>query len=116
MASKDVVALAKRINDEFGIAVNPNRFYRTYAGYWDRAAGACTWIIYADNPATTVVGGFEPIRKYITKRNRLDISRRSVCEFELYAYAPNEVGYDRLGKDEITCNDGIVELVLGEEA
>ena len=115
MPSNDVIALAKRINDEFGIAVNPNRFYRTYVGYWQRAAGACTWVIYADAPATTLVGGFEPVRKYITKRNRLDISRRGVCGYELYVYAPNEVGYDRLEKDKSVCNDGIVTLCFDEE-
>lgn len=96
MASKEVLRLANRIYNEFGIPVDPEKFYRTYVGYLQRAAGACTWVMYCKDGCPTIVGGFEPIRKYICKRNRLDISERQFCGHELYAYAPGEPGYDKL--------------------
>lgn len=92
MASKDVVALANRIQDEFGIPVDPEQFYRTYVGKHQRAAGECTWVIYTEN-GLMVVGGFEPIRKYITKRNQLNISEQHFNGYELYATGPGEPGY-----------------------
>lgn len=73
MASKQVEALAKRIKDEFGLEADPERFYRTYAGWNERAHGCATWIIYLKGAAYGLIGGFEPIRKYIVKRNKLDI-------------------------------------------
>lgn len=97
MASKQVIALANRIRKEFGIPVDPERFYRTYAGYHQRAAGDCTWVIYCEGNNPAVVGGFEPIRKYVTKQNRLEIAKRHFFEYELYAYSPGEPGYDKLG-------------------
>lgn len=95
MASKDVIALANRIREEFGIPVEPEKFYRTYTGKHQRAAGECTWVIYAEGPCPVVVGGFEPIRKYITKRNQLAISERHFHGYALYATAPGEPGYIR---------------------
>lgn len=94
MASKQVIKLAERIQNEFNIPVDPERFYRTYAGYWQRAHGAYTWIMYFG--VVGMVGGCEPISKFVKKKNRLDISERHFNEFEIYAYSPDEVGYDRL--------------------
>lgn len=88
MASKQVIALAERIKAEFGIDADPERFLRTYAGHWQRAAGAYTWIMYYGKFG--VIGGCEPIRKYISKRNRLVISSRGFLEYEVYAYVPDE--------------------------
>lgn len=56
MASKQVSALAKRIREEFGIPVDPEKFCRTYVGYHQRAAGECTWVIYTG-------GGFPGLRR-----------------------------------------------------
>lgn len=97
MASKQVTALANRIQKEFGIPVDPEKFYRAYVGYHQRAAGACTWIMYCENNNPTIVCGFEPILKYTTKKNRLAISERHYHGYDLYAYSPGEPGYDELG-------------------
>ena len=110
MPSKDVVALAKRIRDEFGIDADPHKFHRTYAGYHQRAAGECTWVIYSSGLGLICVGGFEPIRTYVTKKNRLAISERHFNGFELYAICPGEPGYEAA---EPSCKDfvdGIVTL------
>lgn len=35
--------LAKRISEELNIEINPSSLKRTYAGYWQREAGAFVW-------------------------------------------------------------------------
>ena len=96
MVSKNVRRLANRIYNEFGIPVDPEKFHRTYVGCHQRAAGECTWVIYCKGNNPTVVGGFEPIRKYICSKNRLGIGERHFCGHELYVYVPGEPGYDNL--------------------
>lgn len=98
MPSKQVMALTQRIKDEFGIAIDPNTFRRTYAGHWLRAGGAFTWTINTIN-GLGCVGGFEPIKKYVTKKNKLSISCDGFNEFSLYAYTPNDVGYENIDKN-----------------
>lgn len=93
MASNSVKILAKRIKDEFNIDVDPEKFYRTYAGKHQRAAGECTWIMYTKGDYPLVVGGFEPVSKYIVKRNQLDISTERFRGYELYVTCPGEIGY-----------------------
>lgn len=93
MPSKDVIALAERIRREFGIPADPEQFYRIFVGKHQRAAGECTWVIYTDGETPCYVGGFEPIRKYIVKRNQLEISERRFNGYELYVTAPGEPGY-----------------------
>lgn len=110
MPSKEVFALAKRIRDEFGIDADPYKFHRTYAGYCQRAAGECTWVIYSSGVPTLCVGGFEPIRKYVTKKNRLAISQRHFGGFELYAICPGEPGYEDAEPSTDDFVDGIVTL------
>lgn len=101
MASKQVVVLANRIRKEFGIPVDPEKFYRTYVGKHQRAAGECTWVMYCEGNNPAIVGGFEPIRKYIAKGNRLEISERHFHGYELYAYSPGESGYDKLRENNL---------------
>lgn len=96
MASNNILRLADRIQQEFGIPVDPEKFYRTYVGYHQRAAGACTWIMYCKENSNIVVRGFEPIRKYINRKNRLDISERHFWGRDLYAFSPGEPGFDSL--------------------
>lgn len=91
MASKDVIALANRIRAEFGIPVDPEKFFRTYAGRVQKKAGAFTWIMYTEK-GNRLVGGYEPIRKYITKKNILEISEESFCQYEMDVYTPQEYG------------------------
>lgn len=93
MASEQVKKLAERINREFGLTVDAERFYRTYATKSLKAAGAFIWVIYGKN---FVIGGCETLKKYVTKKNRLAISKDRFNEFELYAYSPDEIGYDKL--------------------
>ena len=93
MASKAVEILAKRIKDEFNIDVDTEKFYRTYVGKHQRAAGECTWIMYTKGDVPFVIGGFEPISKYIVKRNQLSISEQRFRGYELYVTCPGEYGY-----------------------
>lgn len=93
MASEQVRKLAERINKEFGLKVDAERFYRTYASKNLKSAGAFIWVIYSE---TYIIGGCEPIRKYVTKKNKLAISKDRFNEFELFAYSPDEIGYDKL--------------------
>lgn len=95
MASKQVITLAKRIREEFGIPVDPEKFYRTYVGKHQRAAGECTWVIYREGDLPVCVGGFEPIRKYVMKRNQLAISKPHFNGYELYVICPGDPGYDK---------------------
>ena len=106
MASKDVVALANRIEREFGLQLDPEKFFRTYAGKHQLAAGECTWVMYGKGDYPIVVGGFEPVRKYVTKRNQLSISECRFRGYELYVTCPGEFGYKE--KDCVTKenNDG----------
>lgn len=108
MASKQVVALANRIYKEFGINADPEKFYRTYAGKWQKDAGAYSWIMYLATD-TGIVGGCEPVRKYIVKKNRLDFSERSFNNFEIFVYSPSEAGYK---KEESSVNDEIIEIEI----
>lgn len=94
MASKQVVALANRIYKEFGINADPEKFYRTYAGKWQRDAGAYSWIMYLATD-TGIVGGCEPVRKYTVKKNRLEFNERSFNNFEIFVYSPDESGYNK---------------------
>lgn len=101
MASQQILALAQRIKDEFGIVVDPESFRRTYAGWNQRAAGAITWEIRFGPHNIGSIGGFEPVRKYITKRNQLAIHETPSWHMdkELFAIAPGEPGYKtRKGK------------------
>ena len=94
MASPQILALAQRIQDEFGIVVDPDSFRRTYAGRHQRAAGAITWEIRYGQHKIGSIGGYEPVRKYITKRNQLVLQDSTwSIEKELYAIAPGELGY-----------------------
>lgn len=95
--SKNVVKLVARLKDEFGIEADGNCFYRLRPGYHMRNAGAYSWVICCKHKATggsAFVGGHEPMRKYIVKRNRLEIViNSSGTEYTLYAFAPGEIGY-----------------------
>lgn len=97
MASKNVEKLASRLNTEFNLNVSPDNFQRTYAGINMRRAGAFIWLFNEGVKSVNgvcIVGGCEPISKYIVKRNRLEIQEEKWGEVEVYAYSPDEVGYD----------------------
>lgn len=100
MASKQVLALAERIKEEFGIVVDPDTFRRTYVGRNQRAAGAITWEIRYGTHHIGSIGGYEPIRKYIVKRNKLAMNDSTWSQDkELYVIAPGEPGYKAPGKE-----------------
>ena len=115
MASKQVIALAKRILDEFGLDADPDTFTRTYVGRNQREAGAYSWIMYCKT-GVTMIGSGEPIRKCVVKRNRIILSQRhySCFRFELFAYEPGEPGYEepkpRMSDEGFV--DGIVTLTF----
>lgn len=97
MASKNVMKLVARLKSEFGIDVNPENYYTTRAGKHMRAAGAYLWVLWCDKPVAWV-GGCEPMRKYLVKRNRLCLKQWSYTDIEVYAYAPDEPGYKQCEK------------------
>lgn len=99
MASENVKALAERIKREFGFEVDPESFERTYAGHWQRSAGAYSWTMKTASGLTTV-GGCEPVSKYIVKRNLLEMEQRYLFDFELFVYSPQDYGYERLKKEK----------------
>jgi len=101
LPSKQVIALAQRITDEFGIYADPNTFQRTYAGHWLRAGGAYTWIMRGTKDSVYTIGGFEPIRKYIVKRNKLQMQVEHFHDYCVYATAPDEPGYNKIKVGEI---------------
>lgn len=91
MASQNVIKLANRLKEEFGIIVDPESYYTTRAGKHLRAGGAFLWMFLS---GTAEVGGCEPMKKYIVKRNRLDIYVGKFKDIEIFAYAPGEPGYE----------------------
>ena len=98
MVSKNVKTLAERIKSEFGFEVIPESFERTHAGHWQRSAGAYSWTMKTAGGLTTI-GGCEPVSKYVVKRNMLEIEQRYLFDFELFAYSPDDYGYERLKKE-----------------
>lgn len=99
MPSENIIKLAKRLKEEFNLDVHPENFQRTYAGINMVRQGAFLWIF--NEPITTVntpsiIGGCEPMSKYIVKRNKLEIQKDRFGEIEVYAYSPKDVGYDRI--------------------
>lgn len=94
MASKNVMKLAARLKSEFEIDVNPESYYTTRAGKHMRAAGAYLWVFWCDKPVAWV-GGCEPMRKYLVKRNHLCLKQWNYTDIEVYAYAPDEPGYNQ---------------------
>lgn len=101
MASNAILSLAQRIQEEFGIVVDPESFRRTYAGWNQRAAGAITWEIRYGTNNIGSIGGYEPVRKYITKRNQLVLQDSTwALDKELYVIAPGEPGYKYPSKEE----------------
>lgn len=99
MISKNVKVLAERIKKEFGFEVIPESFKRTYAGHWLRSAGVYSWTMETAGGLTTI-GGCEPISKYVVKRNILEIEKRYLFDFELFAYSPKDYGYERAKKEK----------------
>lgn len=97
MASKNVFALANRIQQEFGLSVEPDNYVTTHAGRHLRAGGAFTWFFFSDKHPY-IVGGFSPMRKYLVKRNLLDISKTRWNEYEVDVYCPGELYYNKLRK------------------
>ena len=94
MASKQITALAGRINTELGFNIAPDSFSRTYAGKNMKACGAFIWTF--DIGQTGTIGGCWPVRKYLIKRNKLAIEKTGFNEYELFFYEPGEPGYNSL--------------------
>lgn len=75
--------LAKRIKDELNIEVNPASLKRTYAGYWQKAAGAFVWkgYVYGSSHQKTI-GSIESATKLL-KEKRLVVVEESFNEIEI---------------------------------
>lgn len=89
MVSKNVLALAERLKNEFGLNVDVNG-YMSNRSKASLQAGGFVWEFWND---TYIVGGFEPMAKYLVKRNKL-VMANSNMGIEIYAYAKGEVGYE----------------------
>lgn len=116
MASKQVIALAKRISDELGLDADPDTFTRTYAGRNQRAAGAYSWIMFCKT-RVAMIGSSEPVQKCIVKRNRLKLSpcHWSAFEAELFAYEPGEPGYEEREMSDENFVDRIETLAFEKQ-
>ena len=90
MASKNIVRLAERLKNEFGLDVDVNG-YMSNRSKNSLQAGGYTWEFWSKN--CPVVGGYEPMSKYLVKRNRLEINKTRFGEIEVYVYGINDVGY-----------------------
>ena len=90
MASNNVVKLAQRIKDEFGIKVDPESYVTTHAGNIHLKAGCPVW--FFNKIASTkvdLVCGFGPMRDYLVQRNRLEgelyfFERSRILGIEVY--------------------------------
>lgn len=103
MPSKQVIRLADRLKEEFDINADPYTFRRTYAGKWLKASGAYTWTMLGTNGISTI-GGFEPISKYVIKKNKLQVAIENFHNYTVDVITPNEFGYDNIKVGDIIDN------------
>lgn len=90
MASKNVIALAERLKNEFGLNVDVDG-YMSNRSRASLQAGGFAWEFWSDNCPR--VGGYEPMSKYLVKRNRLEMSKTRFGEVEIYVYGKKDIGY-----------------------
>lgn len=88
MASRNVLKLALRLEEEFNIKVDVESFYNTRVGKHQRSAGAFTWIINTKEidgkKVRATLGGFEPLSLHIVKKTKIDIQKNEFGFFEVY--------------------------------
>lgn len=90
MTSKNVIKLAERLKNEFGLNVDIEG-YMTNRNKASLQAGGFTWEFWSEK--CPVVGGYEPMSKYLVKRNRLEMSKTRFGEIEIYVYGKDDIGY-----------------------
>ena len=67
--------LAKRIQNDLGLELDPKTFRRTYAGYWQRTNGAWAWTMGYRNPNNPrEVGSCDPATVCVRKDHKLCIA------------------------------------------
>lgn len=93
MASENILKLAARLSADIGYPVDPESFQRTYAGHNQKAAGACSWVIRYGQHNVNEICGFEPVKKYLEKKNQLHYMNPWPHVTEVYAVGPKDFGY-----------------------
>ncbi len=76
--------LSKKILQDTGIHTAPETFRRTYAGYWQKAAGAFLWTMEAKDGAITV-GSCDRASDCIKADARLFACDVGFCVIEIIA-------------------------------
>jgi hypothetical protein len=73
--------LRKRIKDELSITAN-GTFKRLYSGFWQRSAGAMTWITRSDDDDSVQVGSAFTVTQLL-KANKIGLCETGAfCEIE----------------------------------
>lgn len=93
LISKNVMLLAERLKNEFGLNVDV-KGYMSNRSKSSLQAGGFAWEFWSEH--CPVVGGYEPMSKYLVKRNRLEINKTRFGEIEIYVYGINDVGYNHI--------------------
>lgn len=90
MASKNVLALAERLKNEFGLNVDVDG-YMSNRNKASIQAGGFVWEFWNNNGQ--IIGGYEPMAKYLVKRNKLEMTTSNMT-IEIYAYSKGEIGFE----------------------
>lgn len=73
--------LRKRIKDELGIVAN-GTFKRLYPGFWQRSAGAMTWITRSDDDKSVQVGSVFTVTQLLKAKKLGLCETGAFCEIE----------------------------------
>lgn len=76
--------LSQKILQDTGICTDPDTFRRTYAGYWQKAAGAFLWTMKAKDGSITV-GSCDRASDCIKPGTRLSAHDDGFCTIEIIA-------------------------------
>ena len=76
--------LSKKILQDTGVRTDPGTFRRTYAGYWQKAAGEFLWTMKAKDGSITV-GSCDRASDCIKPGARLSACDVGFCTLEIIA-------------------------------
>ena len=106
--------LSKKILQDTGVRTDPGTFRRTYAGYWQRAAGAFLWTMKAKDGAITV-GSCDRASDCIKADVRLFACDVGFCVIEIIAdeSAPDAAQVGNEGRErKINFLPNLLELYI----
>lgn len=80
-----VEKLTRKIYHDNGIICDPSTFKRTYAGYWQRSAGAFSWTMCGVRDSEyLIVGSIYPVTALIRKNCKIVTGEQEWNEIALY--------------------------------